>query len=204
MAVLATDNFNRADSASLGASWTTPTGDLAWRITSNAATYNTVSGADTAGVYNAITWPADQYSQVKATAGTGGGGVGVGPTCRAASAAQTRYRLVACGAATSNIELSKEVAGTFTSIWFRTSSFANGNLVRLEAQGTTLRAYNAGVQVGASSTDSSIASGNAGFLYSAIDASISADDWEGGDFTTSGVMPRGLFVRQAVRRASSY
>jgi hypothetical protein len=88
-----------------------------------------------------------------------------------------------CGAGTSNIELAKVVAGAYTQIWLRTATVAAGDTVRLEAQGTTLRAYVNGVQVGADATDSAIATGNAGVVYSSSITTKTGDDWEGGTWS---------------------
>jgi hypothetical protein len=184
MAILVQDNFNRANQNPLAGNWSTPTGANALQLSSNAVTYTDFNN-DSSAYYNAITWPNDQYSQCNCTVSNEGGGQGFGPSCREASGALTRYRLVASTAASNNFELSKEVSGSFTLIWDRTSTFTSGNLVRLEAQGTTLRAYNNGVQIGASTTDSSIASGSAGLLYSSRAATASGDNFEGGDFTVA-------------------
>lgn len=184
MTALATDNFNRADANPIGGNWTTANNHNAMQIVSNTCQPSSLL-VDCGAYYNAITWPDDQYAQVKVTVNSTGTGVGIGLFCRQAAAANTCYRLVASHAASNNIELGKFVTGTFTGIWTRTQAFTDGDILRLEVQGTTLRAYFNGAQIGADTTDSSIASGNAGIAYSsATSATTLLDDWEGGDFAS--------------------
>lgn len=181
MSTLASDDFNRANTATLGANWTPQNAsNRFWQVSSNTAIPNSYAN-DTGEWYSGITWPNDQWSQCTCNVGSTAS-AGVGPAVRH-NAATTRYRLVASTAGSNNFELGKEVSGSFTLIWDRTSAFTSGNTVRLEAQGTTLRAFNNGVQIGANSTDSSIASGPAGIIYSSTDSGSSVDNWSGGDFS---------------------
>lgn len=206
MGVLATDNFNRADVNPIGGNWTTVTSEGAFKIVSNAVQPASLS-ADSTAYYNAVTWPNDQYAQVKVTVNETTAGNGLGPCVRASASANTFYRVVADHAGSGNIELSKFIAGSYTQIWGRTATFVNGDTLRLEVQGTTLRVYINGVQVGADATDSSIASGNAGLAYSSNTVSVSGDDWEGGDFAAAAAASRsGLYVVQqaAIVRAGSW
>lgn len=187
MGVLATDNFNRADASPIGAPWTTQIGSQAMKIVSNACT--PVSTSMDCGAYNtSASWPNDQYSQCKVTA-TGGASadLGIGPAVRCSTSATTFYRAVWNGAATNNITLTKAVAGSYTLIWTRTATISAGSVLRIEAQGTAIRVFVNGTQVGASTTDSSITSGSAGVQYSSAITTASLDDWEGGDFSASNV-----------------
>lgn len=191
MSVLATDNFNRANANPIGGNWTTITGLSAMQIVSNAATPSSLSPNDCGSYYNAVTWPNDQYSQAKLTVvDTKTDGSGIGVAVRVAAAALTAYRVVLTHASPgTNVSLQRFLAGAFTRLWDRGAAFVDGDLVRLEVQGTTLRVFINGVQVGADFTDTNIASGNAGISYSSVATSASLDDWEGGDFgggTTSG------------------
>lgn len=198
MSVLALDNFDRANADPIGGNWTDDGDGDHFKIVSNAATY-TNSGFDAAAHYNALTFPANHYSQVAVTVNVTSTGVGLGPSVRAATS-KNYYRLVAGHAASSNVELAKKVAGTYTQLWVRTSSFTDGAIFYLEAIGTTLVARNGGVAIGASATDSSLASGQPGIVYSSVVTSGSVDNWEGGDFRVN-MTTRKL---QAVNRASTY
>lgn len=183
MSTLASDTFNRANANPIGGNWTTGSGDGAMQITSNAA-WPADNTLDSQAYYNAVTWPADQWSEVAVTSGTIGGGTGFGVSARKSAAAATHYRLVVDRNASNNIELAKVVAGAFTLIWDRTSAYSDGDVIRLEVQGTTLRAYRNGTQIGADSTDSGIATGNAGIMYSSTDTAAKGDNWNGGDFSS--------------------
>lgn len=183
MSVLGTDAFTRANETPLAGNWTTVTSDTAFNLASNAVTYSNVNN-DAAAYRNDITPSADQYSQLALTVtGIGGGGQGFGVCCRASTVARTYYRLVADHSAT-NVELGARVAGVFSTIWTRAQAFTNGDVLRVEVQGTTLRAYINGVQIGADVTDTAIASGRFGIAYSSVLTSATGDDWEGGDFAS--------------------
>lgn len=203
MAVLASDTFTRANNADLGTAWDVQTGQAAFSLTSNAATPSSTT-ADCGETYNGVTWPNDQYSQAKVSMTGGTSGVGPGVACRCSSSAHTLYRAVVCGAATNNIELAKFVTGTYTMVTQRTQTWTNGTVLRLEVQGSSLRIYAGGTQLGATVTDAAIASGRAGINYSSELGAPILDDWEGGDFTTT-VSPQHTTYTycQAVSRAAT-
>lgn len=186
MSVLATDDFDRADNANLGASWDQITGEFAYKLASNKAEPS-VLNQDCAEYHSGIVWPDDHYGQCILTPSTSGGSAssdrGIGLAARAATAARTYYRLSTdATGATNNIGLSKFVAAVKTNLWFRSLAIAAGDVVRLEVQGTTLRVFFNGVQLGADTTDASIATGSPGVSYSGTVGACSLDDWMGGDF----------------------
>lgn len=183
MAVLATDNFNRPDSTDLGTTWDVVPGVVNCQIVSNAVR----ASADNAVCeesYNGVTWPDDQYSQVTLT--VIGADTYAGPLVRASAADWTFYL---SEAAPSEIRLFKTVSGTWTQIGSFSGTVSSGDVIRLEAQGTTIRAFQNGTQR-ISTTDSSISSGRAG-IHVMLEPSIPLDrvvldDWEGGDFGAAG------------------
>lgn len=186
MAVLASDDFNRANSGSLGSNWTDR--GFGFDIVSNVASV-VASGDDlesywTGALVGGGSWPNDQYSQAAVTiASTGGGGQGVGMATRFTTAGTRQmYRLVCDKAASNNIELSSFVSGSYALVGQRTSTITNGDVLRLESQGTTQRIFKNGTQVGASITNSAVASGSAGLSHSSSTTSASVDNWSGGDF----------------------
>jgi hypothetical protein len=186
MAVLASDTFNRADSGDLGTNWTQVPSEFSFSISGNSAIPGNL-GQDCTERYSGLTWPDDQYSQCVLTPSTTGGAAneGIGVCLRAASADQTYYRITADDtSASNNLSLQKMVAGAFTSVWTRSLAITAGDILRAEAQGTTVRVYINGVQLGADTTDGSIASGSAGVSYSSQTGACSVDDWEGGDFAS--------------------
>lgn len=178
MSTLATDDFNRADAASLGANWTAFSGGISSpSIVSNKA--QDTGGADSGAIYSAATFPADQWAQVVRT-GADGGGVAVrGATPR------TWYSIHIEGTfgASATLLICKFIAGVFTSISSQTVTFASGDTLYGEVQGTTLLAKKNGASLGTSATDSSIASGTAGIFGF---GGYIADDFAAGDFAAGG------------------
>jgi hypothetical protein len=183
---LASDNFNRADGG-LGANWTTVTGFDAPTIVSGSVQDPSAQGTDAEAFYNAVSFPADQWAQVNAlkaiTATSRVTGVllrqdtGGAPTC---------YRVVARGplGTTATVEISKLVAGTFTSLASTTTTVNQGDTLYGEVQGSTIVAKVNGTQV-LSATDTDIASGAAGivvFVDTGTPADAILDDWFAGNF----------------------
>jgi hypothetical protein len=183
---LATDTFTRADNADLGALWDPVPPLGGFKIVGNAAVPTAV-GTNAAESYNGVTWPADQYSQARLTTSGTTAQTGPGLLVRCAAAALTCYWLRASHAASNNLQLVKFVAGTPTVLGNITQAWSNGDLVRLEVQGTTLRVLVNGSQAGADITDASIATGRAGIAYIATtDGTI--DDWAGGTLSTAAAL----------------
>lgn len=190
MSILATDDFNRANNADLGANWTVNTGESAWKIVSNSAEPTTPSGAgDHSERYTGITWPNNQYVQAKVVAANGGSDSndeGVGISLRCASGARTYYRVIICdGSSTNNVGISKQIAGSYTNLGFRSQTFAANGVLYAEIVGTTLQVKWNGTNLGASFTDSSIASGSPGVSLSSNLFTAILDDWEGGDLSAA-------------------
>ena len=184
MAVLATDTFTRADNLDLGTDWDVPTGGSAFQLLNNAAAPRNPD-TDAVESNNSATWPNDQYAQCAATVSGTTSTAGPGPAVRIATGALTLYRCVVSHAASNNVELAKIVSGTYTQLALRTQAWTDGDVLRLEVAGTTLKVFRNGTQMGANVTDSSIASGRAGIGFSSVTTSASLDNWEGGDFTTA-------------------
>lgn len=167
MSLPATDNFNRADGP-IGSNWT---GAIhGFQIVSNATTGDT-NGANNLVFWNADTFNADQKSEVTVTAI----GNGQGPAVRCnATGGGNGYIVYAAGTV---IQLYEFTNGTATLVHDYSSSIAAGDVLRIEAEGTTIRVYKNNVQVGTDITDSTHATGSAG-LYSGSDTG-SMDDWTG-------------------------
>ncbi len=83
--------------------------------------------------------------------------------------------------------LQKITAGTRTNVYTLPSAPTYGQVIRLEAQGSTLRVYYDGSQIGTDQTDSSFATGAVGIFI--IDGSSRMDDWEGGNLGTPAYEP---------------
>src|SRR5260221_291047 len=137
MAVLATDNFNRANADPIGTPWATTGDSQHFTIASNVATPASLV-SDAGAFENTVTWPNDQYSQAQLTVtGTGAGGTGLGVGVRMASGINY-YRVVTDHGVSNNVELAKLVGGSYTQIWQRTQSWTDGDTFYIEAQGTAI------------------------------------------------------------------
>lgn len=182
MAVLATDNFNRADSSSVGANWTTIPNNANHQISSNQALGPADPSAD---FYNAVVWPNNQYSQaVMVNAGNAALTEDNGPglCVRAAAAANTMYFAMWNN---HGIDLYSVVADSYANIGNYDTAQANNDVGYLEAQGATIVCKQNGT-TRITVTDSSISSGGAG-LFSAEEGVFPLmDTWEGGDFSGGG------------------
>jgi hypothetical protein len=184
MAILAADNFNRANGIGLGANWTQPAGTSnQFDISSNAAIPHSAASGDSYDAYTAITWPNDQWSQANLTvSGTAGGGNGIGLAVRLATGQKTGYRTSLDHATSSNVDLSKVVNNTSTDLGLTSlASWTDGDLWELDILGTTLTLFHSGATQ-ATTSDSAITSGNAGIFFSTSETSASLDNWAGGDF----------------------
>jgi len=196
MAVLATDDFDRADNADLGANWTPLSdgnnGGDNFAIVSNAA--KSPDAVDSCEAYTGITWPDDQWSEVTLSATLANGqGAGSGPAVRcAAPGTITQYRFIGNG---SGWELGYFVTGSHTTIATDTTpTFTAGDRLYLEVQGTTLIAKknttngSGGTQVTTAQTtgNGNIATGRAGIAHSSGDVTTAIASWQAGDFAAAG------------------
>jgi hypothetical protein len=182
--MIITDNFNRE---ALGSNWTQ------WIVSNftgeGLTIYNkTNCRAITPNVYNAGYWNAnvfanDQYSKIKRfDTGSSYGAMVAIVRCSVNSA----YFLVASQTGGNTATFRKIVAGGPLTVIG--SSFAMtvsvGSTCKLEAIGTTLKAYLNDVEV-ASVIDSDIASGQPGVgLWNTL---VAIDEWEGGDISSTTV-----------------
>jgi hypothetical protein len=194
MSLPALDDFNRADGG-LGSNWATQTGENAPSISSNKCRTTLL---ESAARWTADVFDSDHYAQ--AAIATGSAGWAMGPSTRCQSGAQSFYTAQTSddngNGSGDSINLYRCVAGSFTLLQGITDAHVIGDVIRLETQGTTLRVYKTGVQVGTNTTDSSLSGGAAGLrIY--INGTAYLDDWEGGNLGAAG-KARPLF-RPSVR-----
>lgn len=189
MTQLASDDFNRADGG-LGTNWIGPLRPTApeeiMRIISNEAVRN-VSGDDASALYDgSITWPSDQYSEGNVIGdGTGGGsGAGTGLIVRGDVPTGVYYRTVAYVSATNSVEVVKFLPAATVLGADINVAWASGDIMRVEASGSTLTIYKNGTSIG-TRTDSSITSGKPGIAYSSAANSTAVDNWEGGSLAVA-------------------
>lgn len=134
MAILYTDNFNRSDSPSLGGSWVTADGFAAPGIEGNAACAF-ADTTDSAAYWNAAT-PDDQWCE--GVLGTSN--YVCGPAVRITSGAGKNCYF------TQRVDDEIHLAAFDDDIYialdiFTPASINPGDIVRLEAEGTTIRVY---------------------------------------------------------------
>jgi hypothetical protein len=167
---VATDNFNRADAATLGGNWTDNPTIAGMGITSNQAEAKAGGGYCQAH-RSAEAFNADQY--VKATWISGGEAA---VTVRGSG--DNFYMLyVSTGGSTF---IFRRDPGSFTSLVNFGSALTVGDVAELQVEGSTLRAYRNGVQIGTDQSDGTHTTGKPGVFGSDGEAS-KLDDWEGGN-----------------------
>jgi len=174
---LASDDFNRSNENPIAGNWSKPASNPpeAGKILSNAIVGSSASVSATA-YYNAIAWPANQWSQV--TVGTVSSGRTPGPAVRVSASVHTQYNIEPHTTAAS-YTMWKYVAGVTTELAASTNAIASGDVVRLDVFGQTLIGFKNGV-ANLSATDNTIAEGNSGIKL-ILSTDPNADDWFGGE-----------------------
>jgi hypothetical protein len=196
--VIASDNFNRANVNPIGGNWTTAPSFAALQILTSAAQNTSDTGTDNGAYWNANSFPNDQYSQCNVTDTSlpegANGECGPGPMCRVAtSAPRNLYRVVFGPGNTTNLFFEKYAADSYSPIAGFSVTINNGDLLKLQVQGTTLTAFVNGTQV-ATTTDSSVTTGPAGLAFSSCPAgsTVTFDNWEAGDLAQDAPERRGM------------
>ncbi len=193
------DNFNRA---SLDSNWTNQNTGAAGNVLIDSSTRATGQfSAQATDQLAAARWTgagaftADQYSVLRLTNVTSGGGVitRAGVTVRSSGSGTARayYEAVVQQTFTTSMltELAVWVSGVGRTVLHSASLvWANGDLLELEVEGTTLRVLRNGVPLGGgfTRTDATLTSGVPGIT---ITGSAFGDDWEGGNITASSTPP---------------
>ena len=170
-----TDNFNRTNENPLAVPWTKLAGGNCILASNNVVED---AGGSSWYYYNTATPGANQYAQIKQSAGD------AGPAVRMATAATTCYTLYENGASTA-YKLVRFNAGADTDLIEDLPMPGSGVTIKLEVTGVgatvTLNVYyNNVLQDTYADTDAAriVAAGKIGFyLYGYNDL----DDWEGGD-----------------------
>jgi hypothetical protein len=179
---IATDDFNRADSATLGANWTTCNGDDGspheLKIVSNQVK-PTDSAVDNIARRTAETFSNDQYSQVTLSNIDTGSHLGCGVRFSANNGYIGQVRK-----ASNVLRITKKTGTTYATLTEDAATLTNGDVIRIEAVGSKISLYQNGIFIN-SVTDTDFASGSP-----AINADITGDildNWEGGDIIIDAV-----------------
>lgn len=194
MAILATDNFTRADNASLGSPWNPNSGDSdanGFKIASNTAQPDNVTQDSSEG-NSAVTWPTDYYAEVTyGTTNANGVGAGSGPSVYQSITAKTMYRAVANASGSELLRFNAGVSGSLFSS--AGTTFASGDKLRLEirvngANRDWVLKKNGTQYASGSDTSPLTTSAQAGIAHSSTSTTGAITFWEGGDFTAGGAV----------------
>lgn len=181
--VVATDNFNRANAATLGANWTVGVGATSPGVQTNQAANHTAS-ADCNAFWGANAFGNDQYSQMTLAALNSGADFS-GVSVRASGTDQVVFQV---NKGTSTFQITWYHAGANTQIGssFSPAGDPTGSVLLLEVIGTTFFAYQNGTQVITGSNAGVPSTGSAGVILSGATANQSLwDTWEGGNITSA-------------------
>lgn len=167
-----TDDFNRADSGTLGGAWVQTSGGTVWAISSNKA----VNGPFGMAVYDSDIGSTDHYCQVEVdTTVTQYGG----PTVRSDTAFSNYAGYPASADAAYYIDLN--VSGSFISTLAAVSAtIPSTSIAKCTANGSTIQVYENGVLV-LSTTDSTLTTQTRGGLTAYPSGTF--DNWEAGVLT---------------------
>jgi len=173
--IVATDNFNRANGA-LGANWSN-TFDTPPQIVSNAV--QNVNAADNTAFWSANSFSNNQYSQITVTQWGTGSYSGVIIRANASDYVIGQYvnHLGGYGIFWLNGGAYTQIGSTYV------ASKSDGDVLVLEAEGTTFRLFINGIERVSGVNASAPASGSAGIIASDDTATAIIDDWEGGNIT---------------------
>lgn len=173
------DDFNRADSSNLGAGWVEVSGD--WSIASNQLSPGNAGGTI---LLRAATAAATDDNFTQATiAATTAASQGVG--CRGDTNFQNGYLWRNDG---TSWNLFSVVGGSFTSIGSFAAAAAPGDVAKVQAVGTTIKAFVNGVER-VSVTDSGVTTGKNAFVRSESTSGLRYDNFSSGDVSTGADVP---------------
>lgn len=166
------DNFNRADAATLGANWTNDQGS-GFGISSNQAQPKTAANYGSA-FWSANSFNNDHSSEFTCASANLYPAVGVRMSSGSNWYAYFAHR-----------EVQKAVGGSVTLMGTFTNTFGSGDVAKLTATGTTLEGFKNGASQG-TLTDASLSTGAPGLV--AYDNATLMDDWTGtGEISGPGV-----------------
>ena len=182
------DNFNRANGLDLGASWDAGYTDqnganLNLQIVGNRVTATAVG--DATETYTGVTLANNQWAQLTLAAANGTG-IGSRLLLRfSAPGAKSGYEFALRRATGATSRIAKWNAGVFTQLAAENATtWVAGDVLRAEAEGTTLRLYRNNVLV-LTATDATFPSGRAGITVAAATiANVEVDDFSVGNLTT--------------------
>jgi hypothetical protein len=182
--VILADPFTAADATALGthsAEWVNGWNDT-FAINSGAAYKSTNNNNFGAYRRNVTLETNNQFAEGVVAAVTGGTYIGVAVRATGSGGTASHYHFVGDSADASYLNV--VVNGEVTTL-ASAAAFSAGDRVRLEAEGSTIRAFRNGTQV-ASVSNSALSSGQVGVAASGSGTGSRIDRWAGGDLYVSG------------------
>lgn len=189
---VATDDFNRADAATLGANWTVSKSGM--QIISNQVEPVNFGTALQCCTRNDITPGDDQYSQVtiKPSLATIGGYSSMLVVRHGGSGATQRGYIAYWGDAWATLHMGVIINDSIDASNDTGVATADNDVIRLEVEGNFVRVFKNSVQAGSDWERTTYASGNVGFGGDFTGYDV-MDNWEGGDL--AGPSPRRFFLK---------
>lgn len=175
----ATDDFNRADSGSLGSNWTEHTNGM--KIVSNKADTVNSGGTRQLVSWNAASFGGDQYSQVVTQAGMFASYVCA--RVQGTGSGQDAHVVYWGDGFGTNIFIGYLVDNSLTTLLDTGVTWAGGDTIRIESEGSNIRAYKNGAQAGTTQTDGGLITGGAPGFGGGWTGFDIFDNWEGGDLS---------------------
>ena len=197
--ILASDTFDRADNADLGATWDNGyTGDIAAQIVSNRVRTSAVGAVAAKETYNGVSTPNDQFAQITVPTITGAVQTNVGVLVRFANSPTVTGYVCQIQVNPLQSRIGEYTAGAFADLVAAdtTTTWNPTDILRCEAQGTALRLYKVvlvnGVEQATlvlSATDASNASGKTGIyifmITSGVISNVELDTFSMGSITST-------------------
>lgn len=183
MTTLASDDFNRADSAALGGGWT-EVQNTSWVIASNMAVVTSTICPNVAR-YDALTAPDDQWAEMTIVTPGSTTDRGAGLILRASPspATGTGVDIYLFQANAVETRIYKRVSNSYTQLGTDGPAVGAGDVIYFEVQGDTLTAKVNGANVcGTPLTDTALTAGQPA-IWSCRQSEN--DDWSFGDFAAA-------------------
>ncbi|MCQ9178725.1 hypothetical protein KMT30_06705, partial [Streptomyces sp. IBSBF 2953] len=171
-----TDDFNRSDGTSLGASWVEVSGD--WSIASNQLSPGAAGGTIILRAAGAMA-TSDHYAQVTIAATAA---VSHGVWCRGNSTISQGYLWRNDG---SNWSLFSVVGGSFSSIGSYAVAAVAGDVAKIQAVGSLIKGFVNGIER-VSVVNTAVATGTSVGIRSESTSAIRFDNFTGADIATGG------------------
>jgi hypothetical protein len=192
LALPATDAFTRTDADNLGANWTNWAGDTS----TSAGRFSVVSNEASSGsnmTFGGSYWNADSFNNnqsSEATVSTAPSGTGYhGVMVRATGSTSLDFNGYGflCNDSLGRIEEFNNSVDTPSTLQGSLSTCADGDVIKITVEGTTIKAFVNGVQTGSNQTDATLASGSAGiYAYSTGTGNSQFTTWTGDNVAAAG------------------